>query len=176
MIDYATVPGWSPEATLADLVARAKLLALLLDALDPTTDIQVGGRHEFLLNAHVDGRVDTRGGVAPPRLLAYGSLVTTTIKPRALRRLVDVRNEPSALLGCFTFPRGADTVSQLGPGAALTRNGDTGYFDQIVSFETDDDAPPSRRTTKALKRWSRTVEGWRGKASPEQQALAGPWT
>lgn len=176
VIDYATVPRWSPDATLPDLVARAKLLALLLDALDPAIDIRVGARHEFLLDAHIDERVDTRGGVTPPRLLAYGSLVTTTITVRELRRLVDVRNEPSAAQGLFTFPRDTDIVSQLGPGAALTRTGDAGYFDQIVSFETAEDASPSRQATKALRRWSRAVDAWHRKAAPEQRDLEGPWT
>ena len=62
VIDYGTAPRWSPDATLPDLVARAKLLALLLDALDPEVDVRVGARHQFLLNDHIDGRVDTRAG------------------------------------------------------------------------------------------------------------------
>lgn len=176
VLDYATVPRWSPDATLPDLVARAKLLALLLDALDPEVDVRVGARHEFLLNDHIDGRVDTRAGVTPPRLLAYGSLATTVIRSGDLHRLVDVRNEPSVAQGLFTFPRGAETVSQVGPGAALTRTGDTGYFDQVLSFETDDLTTPSRQTTKALQRWNKAVDGWRKKATPAQRELEGPWT
>ncbi|WIE71843.1 hypothetical protein [Curtobacterium sp. MCJR17_020] len=175
VIDYGTAPRWSPDATLPDLVARAKLLALLLDALDPEVDVRVGARHQFLLNDHIDGRVDTRAGGTPPRLLAYGSLTTTVIRSSDLGRLVDVRNEPSMAQGLFTFPRGAEVVSQIGPGAALTRYGDTGYFDQVLSFETDNAASPSKQTTKALHRWTKIVDGWRKKATPAQRELEGPW-
>ncbi|OIH95284.1 hypothetical protein [Curtobacterium sp. MCBA15_001] len=58
----------------------------------------------------------------------------------------------------------------------VTRNGDARYFDQIVSFETAEDAAPSRQTTTAMRRWSRAVDAWRRKAAPEQRDLEGPWT
>ncbi|OIH99332.1 hypothetical protein BIU92_00010 [Curtobacterium sp. MCBA15_003] len=170
--------SWNGTA-MAQYVAPAAALALMLDVLDPEVDERVGAEHRFLLNSREDERGDMRGGRSPISRWAYGTLVDYPIDMQLLAaraRLVHTRrsDHPAFDDVYFRHPTTGRFVEQLGPGASWYRNGRRDYFDQVLSFASD---PRADRLVKKYRRlWERAETHWSRRATDEQRRREGPWT